>query len=80
MAGEEKKKKYFKVTVNCSWCKKCDICIAFCPVGVFTSDEFGTPRVTYPEKCIGCELCVMRCPDFAVKVEPQDEVHREQKT
>jgi len=58
-----------KVSINEKWCKKCGICAAFCPRGVFVSDDFGLPIVKYPEKCIKCMLCVMRCPDFAVEVE-----------
>ena len=58
-----------KITVNEARCKRCGICAAFCPVGVFVEDEFGLPAVKYPEKCIMCMLCVVRCPDFAVEVE-----------
>ncbi len=62
-----------KVTVNEALCKRCGICTAFCPVNVFVEDEFGLPIVTHPEKCIKCMLCVVRCPDFAVEVEPLKE-------
>lgn len=58
-----------KVTVHEKLCKKCGICIAFCPKGVFEPDDFGLPVIKYPEKCIKCMLCVLRCPDFAVEVE-----------
>jgi 2-oxoglutarate ferredoxin oxidoreductase subunit delta len=61
-------KKPVKITINEKWCKKCGICVAFCPQGVFTADEFGMPIVSYPEKCIKCMLCVIRCPDFAIDV------------
>ena len=37
-----------KVTVNESRCKRCGICTAFCPTGVFVEDEFGLPLVKYP--------------------------------
>jgi|TARA_B100000315_G_scaffold197794_1_gene189173 2-oxoglutarate ferredoxin oxidoreductase subunit delta len=62
-----------KVTVNEAWCKKCGICIAFCPTAVFTADDFGLPIVDKPEKCIKCMLCVIRCPDFCIEVEPLKE-------
>ena len=64
-----KQKKPAKISINEKWCKKCGICIAFCPKGVFVSDEFGKPIVKHPENCIRCMLCVIRCPDFAIDVE-----------
>lgn len=66
---DNKQKPPVKITVNEKWCKKCGICIAFCPKAVFTSDDFGKPLVTHPESCIQCMLCEIRCPDFAIEVE-----------
>lgn len=57
------------ITVNKKWCKKCGICAAFCPKKVFDVDEDGSPIPARPEDCVGCRLCEMRCPDFALKVE-----------
>ena len=57
------------ITINEKWCKKCGICAAFCPKRVFDRDEDGKPIAARPEDCIGCWLCEMRCPDFAVNVE-----------
>ncbi|MDP3789000.1 MAG: ferredoxin family protein [Candidatus Omnitrophota bacterium] len=61
------------ITVNERWCKKCGICIAFCPQGVFVPDDFGMPLIKYPEKCVKCMLCVVRCPDLAVEVKDTGE-------
>lgn len=58
-----------KIIINEKWCKKCSICVAFCPKGVFVADEFGAPLVKNPQVCIKCMLCVVRCPDFAIEVE-----------
>ena len=55
--------------INEKWCKKCGICAAFCPKKVFDRDDDGKPSAARPEDCIGCRLCEMRCPDFAVTVE-----------
>lgn len=52
-----------------SLCKKCGICVAFCPQKVFVTDSMGYPVVAALEKCTGCQLCFYRCPDFAVEVE-----------
>ncbi|MDD2573333.1 MAG: ferredoxin family protein [Bacillota bacterium] len=56
------------VTVNGLWCKKCGICVEYCPAKVFTAEKDGTPVPAYQEKCTGCGICVLRCPDFALDV------------
>ena len=61
-------KKQFEVIISDERCKRCGICIAFCPTKVFTPDAEGFPLVTSEEKCIGCRLCELRCPDIAIKV------------
>jgi 2-oxoglutarate ferredoxin oxidoreductase subunit delta len=43
--------------------------VEFCPVKVFTEQADGSPVPTYREKCTGCRMCVLRCPDFALEVE-----------
>ncbi len=60
--------KKFEVLVNSPWCKACGICIALCPKGVLAADRKGRAIVTAEEKCIGCESCVIHCPDFAIVV------------
>jgi 2-oxoglutarate ferredoxin oxidoreductase subunit delta len=57
-----------KIKVFRGWCKKCGICIAFCPRQVLTSSETGYPVVKDPDRCTGCNLCADRCPDFAITV------------
>jgi 2-oxoglutarate ferredoxin oxidoreductase subunit delta len=65
--------KKFRVNIYDAWCKKCGICVEFCPKGVLTADELGTPHPTHQEKCIGCTQCVLHCPDFAITVSEEDE-------
>ncbi|HOA29465.1 MAG TPA: 4Fe-4S binding protein, partial [Candidatus Cloacimonadota bacterium] len=48
------------------WCKKCGICVAFCPTGCLGLKNDGSPYVQAPEKCIHCETCDRLCPDFAI--------------
>lgn len=57
------------ITINKKWCKKCGICVEFCPKKVFSKDEEGSPVAAHPENCVGCRICEKRCPDFAIKVE-----------
>ena len=50
------------------WCKKCGICIEFCPRKVYERGEDGYPVVAQPDNCTNCRLCEYRCPDFAITV------------
>jgi 2-oxoglutarate ferredoxin oxidoreductase subunit delta len=46
--------------------------VEFCPTKVlalssaFNSKGYHPPHVVAPEKCSGCNLCGMYCPDFAI--------------
>ncbi len=62
----------YSINIYRAWCKSCGICVEFCPKDVLTGDAFGTPDATAPEKCIGCTLCVLHCPDFAITVSVKD--------
>ncbi|MGQ9532264.1 MAG: 4Fe-4S dicluster domain-containing protein [Desulfotomaculales bacterium] len=62
-------KKVFVPVVDARLCKRCGICIRFCPQGIFEPDEQGYPRVARSRDCTGCLMCFYRCPDFAVEVE-----------
>lgn len=56
-----------KVYVARGWCKRCGICIAFCPVKALDRDSEGVPFV-YDDTCISCGTCEIMCPDFAIVV------------
>lgn len=58
-----------RITVDKSRCKRCGICTEFCPVKLYDRETDGTPIPVRIEKCTGCMLCELRCPDFAIKVE-----------
>ena len=62
------KKEKHHIEIYKSWCKKCGICVAFCPAGVLAQDDSGAPYAKEPDKCTGCQLCSLRCPDFAITV------------
>ena len=63
-----KKKKNFHIDIFPAWCKRCGICIAFCPKEVLVEDDAGYPSAKNPEACSGCMWCELRCPDFAITV------------
>ncbi|MBM4399833.1 MAG: 4Fe-4S binding protein [Candidatus Cloacimonetes bacterium] len=54
------------VLIYYNWCKKCGICVAFCPTGCLGRKPDGSPYVANPDKCIHCETCDRLCPDFAI--------------
>lgn len=58
-----------KIEINRDWCKGCGICIEFCPTKVFERDIEGKPIIKDESKCISCQLCELRCPDFVITVE-----------
>ena len=64
------KKEKSSVEIYQSWCKRCGICVAFCPAEVLSQDASGKVQVKDPDRCTGCQLCELRCPDFAIHVRP----------
>ncbi|MGB9867297.1 MAG: 4Fe-4S dicluster domain-containing protein [Bacillota bacterium] len=65
--------KRYRVQFNTKWCKACGICVVFCPKKVFDKAEDGKPVVARAEDCIGCKLCELRCPDYALFVEADEQ-------
>lgn len=59
------------------WCKRCGICVAFCPRGALDVGSDGYPYVKDPDRCTGCGLCEVHCPDFAI-VASKDEQKQKQ--
>jgi len=56
------------VRINHDWCKKCGICIAFCPRQVLAFGAGDYPELVDAEGCTRCKMCELMCPDFAVVV------------
>ncbi len=63
----------YSIELNHAWCKACRICVDFCPKKVFGVNESGRAVVVNIEKCVGCTLCELWCPDFAIKVEGSEQ-------
>ncbi|MFZ5649139.1 MAG: FAD-dependent oxidoreductase [Bacillota bacterium] len=65
----------YKVEVNFFACKECGYCREVCGAGVFdpsgSFNQAGYKPMTAArtEKCVGCLMCLMICPDFAITVE-----------
>ena len=69
-----RKEKNYKVVVRTDECKGCELCIEFCK-----SNKLGLPgninkmgyRYAAPvdgEKCTGCMICTLMCPDLVIEV------------
>ena len=54
------------------WCKRCGICVEFCPQGVFEILESGRVIAARPEECIQCETCALHCPDYAILLKKRE--------
>jgi 2-oxoglutarate ferredoxin oxidoreductase subunit delta len=66
------KTKVFFHVVRERYCKGCNICVAFCPKQVLVLKD-GKVFAEKPEACIGCKMCELRCPDFAIEVHEKGE-------
>lgn len=67
------------ITLNTTYCKGCGLCVDVCPTGSLLLVEDpcnkwgGSVKVDAPEYCIGCKMCELRCPDFAIFVNSQND-------
>ena len=74
MAEQEGGAEVWIDTQLCKGTEGCRLCIHVCPEGVLgPSDELSRrgvhpAAVLDPDRCTGCELCVLYCPDLAVTV------------
>ncbi len=60
-------KKLPRIVIDPKMCKGCSICVDFCPTNVL---EMAGPIVVVRDldACTRCQLCDLRCPDFAIQV------------
>lgn len=56
-----------KLVIEKSWCKKCGICIEFCPKKVLSMNSESV-YIENESQCILCGLCELRCPDYAIYI------------
>jgi len=57
-----------KVVFFNRWCKKCEVCVSFCPKDALAMGEDDHPYLANPDRCNSCGLCEVLCPDFAITV------------
>ena len=69
----KKPKKTPYLWINKAWCKRCRICIEFCPTKVYEMDSKGYPKIAHIDKCTVCGLCSLWCPDWAIVDNPEDQ-------
>jgi 2-oxoglutarate ferredoxin oxidoreductase subunit delta len=70
-----KDKKQYIIHIDEDFCKGCNICVEMCATDVFTistqinSKGYYVPVPTYAERCGGCMICELSCPELAVILE-----------
>lgn len=62
-----------KVVVLSEYCKSCGLCISICPKKVLSIGDKPNGKGYYfvvadDDKCIGCTLCGIMCPDLALEI------------
>ncbi len=62
------KKGDVKIDIVVSYCKGCEICVAFCPEKVLAMER-EIAKVVDISKCTNCNICEYLCPDFSITVE-----------
>jgi 2-oxoglutarate ferredoxin oxidoreductase subunit delta len=63
-----------KIEINKELCKSCGLCVKECPKKIIhigstiNSKGYNTAMQTDDNKCTGCKLCAIVCPDSAIAV------------
>ena len=71
--------KHSQVYVIRERCKECGFCIEFCPKHILRKSAEINSKGYHPvciddnDKCTGCNICSMICPDFAIFVVSTEE-------
>ncbi len=61
----------------CKGIEGCKICVEICPESILGPADYFSLRGIHPavvhdmEKCTGCDLCMLHCPELAVVVQSQ---------
>jgi len=57
-------------------CNRCGVCVKQCPWGVFSWNEDKSDIIIDYTKCVGCQRCVIYCPNKALIVKPYEGSYR----
>ena len=63
-----------KIVIDRELCKSCGYCITACPRDVIVFEKGFNAMACHPaapgsiDKCTGCGLCAIVCPDIAIEV------------
>lgn len=59
-------------TIDLELCTGCGMCENYCPMDVIRfNKETRTPEIKYPQHCMLCILCQMKCHAKAITVAPE---------
>ncbi|MBU6391739.1 MAG: 4Fe-4S binding protein [Planctomycetota bacterium] len=67
---EKPRKRKGIVHINHEYCKRCSICVNFCPV---KNLEIRGQKLIELERCTACKICQRYCPDIAIEIEEIDD-------
>ena len=63
-----------KIKIDEELCKQCGLCIEWCAKKIITSSKelnlkgYFPAVLTSKDKCTGCALCAIICPEVAIEV------------
>ena len=69
--------KKYSVIIDDKVCKGCGLCVFYCPKNVLKLADtinqkgYNIAEVINLDDCIGCRLCDIACPDFAIYVQEE---------
>lgn len=55
---------HMSLKIETKRCKRCGICVTFCPKKVLKVNEIEKVEIFDESNCIGCKQCELRCPDL----------------
>jgi 2-oxoglutarate ferredoxin oxidoreductase subunit delta len=62
-------KQEWRIEIDNLLCKGCALCVDFCPTDALKIDG-PYAAIKDLDRCTGCQVCNLRCPDLAIQVFP----------